>query len=414
VSLPVSVSLMQLSDVPAIVILLGLAAYMVLAGADFGTGVWELTAPRSARGLAIRDHAHDAMGPVWEANHVWLILILVVCWTAYPTAFASIFSTLSIPFFFAVVGIILRGSAYVLRAAAVTRREEGVIDNVFSLSSVLTPFFLGAAIGGIASGRVPVGNAAGNLLTSWVNPTSLMVGAIAVAAAAHLAAVYLAADAARAGNIELVHALRARALLSGIAAGALSIAGLAVVHSDAPRLFDGLVGGAGLVAVVISGVAGIVTLVLVWYGRYEPARFAGALAVAAVIAGWAAAQQPYILPGLSLHAAAGDRTALIAVLISAGLGALVLVPSLALLFGLKLRGRFERVVLHEAVAPARESRRPSPAAVALLAVLLLAGVALTVFAGFAWGTGLGVACLVVFVGGGFVLLARDVVDSPSV
>jgi cytochrome d ubiquinol oxidase subunit II len=404
---------MQLSDVPAMVILLGLAAYMVLAGADFGTGVWELTAPRSQRGLAIRDNAHEAMGPVWEANHVWLILILVVCWTAYPTAFASIFSTLSIPFFFAVVGIILRGSAYALRAAAMTRREEGLIDDVFSLSSILAPFFLGAAIGGIASGRVPVGNAAGNMVTSWVNPTSLMVGAIAVAAAAHLATVYLAADASRAGHDELVRAFRARALWSGIAAGALAIAGLVVVHGDAPRLFDGLTGGAGLVAVVVSGLSGIITLVLVWYGRYEPARGAGALAVAAVIAGWAAAQQPDILPGLTLHAAAADRTALIAVLVSVGAGALVLVPSLALLFGLKLRGRFEQVVLHEAVVAGGADRRAPRTSVVLLFLLLLAGAALTVFSGSAWGVGLGVGLLMAFVAGGFVLLARDMVESSS-
>jgi cytochrome d ubiquinol oxidase subunit II len=403
---------MQLADVPAILILVGLAAYMALAGADFGTGVWELLTPRSPRGLAIRDHAHDAMAPVWEANHVWLIFLLVVCWTAYPTAFASIFSTLSIPFFFAVVGIILRGAAYALRAAAVTRREQGLIDNVFSLSSVLTPFFLGAAIGGIASGRVPVGNAAGDLLTSWVNPTSLIVGAIAVATSAHLAAVYLAADAARAGNAMLVQAFRARALGSGVAAGGLAIAGLVVVHSDAPRLFDGLTSGAGLVAVVVSGVAGLVTLVLVWHDRHEPARVAGALAVAAVIAGWAAAQQPYILPGLTLHAAAADHTALIAVLITVGVGALVLVPSLTLLFSLKLRGRFERVLLHQAVAPAAESRRPLRAAAPLLLVVLVAGAALTVF-GPGWGVGLGIALLVVFVGAGFVLLARDVVDSFS-
>jgi cytochrome d ubiquinol oxidase subunit II len=353
------------------------------------------------------------MGPVWEANHVWLIFLLVVCWTAYPTAFASIFSTLSIPFFFAVVGIILRGSAYALRAAAVTRREQGLIDDVFSLSSIVTPFFLGAAIGGIASGRVPLGNAAGNMLTSWVNPTSLIVGAIAVAAAAHLAAVYLAADSARAGKVELVRAFRTRAIVSGVAAGALAIAGLVVVHSDSPRLFDGLTGGAGLVAVVISGLSGLLTLALVWYGRYEPARVAGALAVAAVIAGWAAAQQPYILPGLTVHAAAADRNVLIAVLVTAGVGALVLVPSLALLFGLKLRGRFDRVVLHEAGVAGGEQRRARRAPATLLLLPLVAGAALTVFAGSAWGVGLGIGLLVAFVAGGFVLLAGDMVENAS-
>jgi len=239
------------------------------------------------------------------------------------------------------------------------------------------------------------------------------VGAIAVAAAAHLAAVYLAADAARAGHVDMVHAFRARALASGVAAGALAIAGLAVVHNDAPRLFNGLTGGAGLVAVVVSGAFGIITLALVWYQRYEPARVAGALAVAAIIAGWAAAQQPFILPGLTLHAAAADRSVLIAILVSAGVGALVLVPSLVLLFGLKLRGRFERLVLHEPVAPTRGRRRPVGMVAALLLVVLVAGVGLTVFAGSGAGVGIGVALMLVFVAAGFVLLARDMVDSPS-
>ena len=204
---------MQLAYAPLILILIlvGLVAYTVLAGADFGTGVWELTARRGPRALALRDFAHDAMGPVWEANHVWLVFVLVVCWSAYPTAFGSIFSTLSVPFFVAVVGIILRGSAYALRAGAWTHRERGLIDDLFALSSILTPFALGAAVGGIASGRVPVGNAAGNLVTSWLNPTSIMIGAIAVAAAAHPAAVYLAADATRVGAAELVRGFRVRA-----------------------------------------------------------------------------------------------------------------------------------------------------------------------------------------------------------
>jgi cytochrome bd ubiquinol oxidase subunit II len=288
---------MQLAYAPLILILVGLVAYTVLAGADFGTGVWELTARRGPRALALRDFAHDAMGPVWEANHVWLVFVLVVCWSAYPTAFGSIFSTLSVPFFVAVVGIILRGSAYALRAGAWTHRERGLIDDLFALSSILTPFALGAAVGGVASGRVPVGNAAGNLVTSWLNPTSIMIGAIAVAAAAHLAAVYLAADATRAGAAELVRGFRVRALLSGVATGALALAGLAVVRGDAEHLFEGLTHGAGLAAVLVSGAAGVATLVLVWAGRYEPARYAGALSVAAVVAGWALAQRPDFLPG---------------------------------------------------------------------------------------------------------------------
>ena len=148
----------------------------------------------------MRDHAHHAMGPVWEANHVWLIFVLVVCWTGYPTAFASIVSTLAIPLFIAAVGIILRGTAYALRVGTGTVGELQPVDLVFALSSIIVPFAFGAAIGGIASGRVPVGNAQGDTFTSWVNWTSFLVGVLAVAVAAYLAAVYLAADAMRLGR----------------------------------------------------------------------------------------------------------------------------------------------------------------------------------------------------------------------
>ena len=163
-----------MAEIPAILILVGLAAYTVLGGADFGAGLWELTA-RGKRGEALRDHTHRSMAPVWEANHVWLIFILVMAWTCYPLAFSSIVSTLSIPLFVAGVGIIMRGTSYALRSGVTSPREEGALSITFALSSVLTPFALGAVVGGIASERVPVGNAAGDELTSWLNPTSLLI-----------------------------------------------------------------------------------------------------------------------------------------------------------------------------------------------------------------------------------------------
>src|SRR5262249_26882105 len=158
--------MLPLSLIPLVFALMGLAFYTVLGGADFGAGFWQLTAGRGRQAERVREHAHAAMAPVWEANHVWLIFVLTVVWTAYPTAFGSIASTLSIPLFIAAVGIIFRGVAYALRAGATGARELSAIDTVFSLSSVLTPFALGAAVGGIASGRVPVGNAAGDPFTS--------------------------------------------------------------------------------------------------------------------------------------------------------------------------------------------------------------------------------------------------------
>ena len=192
----------------------------------------------------------------------------------------------------AAVGIIPRGTAYAMRSGAPPDREtEGFTGFIFGASSVLTPFALGAAIGGIASGRVPVGNAAGDLVTSWLNPTSILIGVLAVATSGYMAAVYLAGDATRAGEEALARAFQVRALAMGVICGALAIAGLLVLRSDARSLFDNLTSGAGLAAVIVSAVAGATTLVLVRARRYEPARVSAALAVAAIIAGWGLAQR---------------------------------------------------------------------------------------------------------------------------
>ena len=205
---------------PLILIVAGLTAYGVLGGADFGAGFWSLLGgPADRAGKSLRDHAHHAIGPVWEANHVWLIFVLVVCWTGYPTAFGSIVSTLAVPLFIAAVGIILRGTAYALRAGTGSAGELRAVDLAFALSSIIVPFAFGAAIGGIASGRVPVGNAAGDQFTSWANWTSFLIGVLAVAVAAYLAAVYLAADGMRLGEPELAEAFRVRALAMGVVAG---------------------------------------------------------------------------------------------------------------------------------------------------------------------------------------------------
>jgi cytochrome bd ubiquinol oxidase subunit II len=218
----------HLYALPLIFALVGLAFYAVLAGADFGAGFWELTAGRGEGAEQIRDHAHAGMAPVWEAaNHVWLIFVLTVVWTSYPAAFGSIASTLSIPLFVAGIGIVLRGGAYAMRSGTTSRRERRAVDMLFSVSSILTPFALGTAISGIASQRVPVGNAAGDLVRSWLNPTS--IGVLAVTAAAYTAAVFLSADAARRGERDLAERFRLRALGAGLAAGAVAIAGIAVL-----------------------------------------------------------------------------------------------------------------------------------------------------------------------------------------
>jgi cytochrome d ubiquinol oxidase subunit II len=260
-------------------------------------------------------------------------------WTCYPVAFGSIVSTLSIPLFVAGVGIVFRGTSYALRAGTSRAREARTADTVFGVASVLTPFALGTVVGAIAAGRVPVGNAAGDLWTSWTSGLSLMVGVLAVALGAYLAAVYLAADAARRELPEMERTFRTRALVAGVVAGALALGGLAVLRADARALYDALVSGDGLPALIVSALAGVGTLALVWLRRYEAARYSAAVAVAAIVAGWALAQQPVLLPGLTVSQAAAPHDVLVAVLVSVAAGALVLAPSLALLFTLTLRGR---------------------------------------------------------------------------
>jgi cytochrome d ubiquinol oxidase subunit II len=363
--------------------LAGLVLYTVLAGADFGAGLWELLSGPGQRGREIRDHAHHAIAPVWEANHVWLIFVLTVTWTAFPVVFGSIASTLMVPISLAALGIIFRGLAYALQSATDVPRERRVIDLTFAVSSVLTPFMLGATIGAIASGRVPVGNAAGDLVTSWVNPTSILAGCLAVAVGAFLAAVYLAADAARLGEAILERAFRWRALAAGVVTGAVALAGLPVLHHDARHIYAGLTSGYGLAAVIVSACAGTGTLVLVWMSRFQLARATAAIAVAAVLAGWAAAQRPTVLPGLTLHAAAAPRTTLIAVTVAVVAGGVILAPSLGLLFRLVLTGGLDP---QQAPAPEpasrprqagsgdRARRAAGPALVCLLAgVVLLTG-----------------------------------------
>lgn len=397
---------MSLSSVPLLLALAGLALYVVLGGADFGAGMWQLAAGRGARGAAVREHAHEAMAPVWEANHVWLIFVLVVMWTCYPVAFGSIASTLAVPLFLAGIGIVFRGTAYALRAGTSGLREQAALDAVFGVASVLTPFALGTVAGAIAAGRVPVGNAAGGLWSSWTGALPLTIGVLAVALGAYLAAVYLAADGVRRGSAELERAFRGRALVAGVIAGGLAVAGLVVVHVDAHALYEGLVHD-GLPALIVSGLAGVATLALVWTRRYEAARYSAALAVAAVVAGWALAQEPVLLPGLTVSAAAASHDTLVAVVVSVAAGALVLAPSLALLFTLTLRGRlgYEEDGAPAAPVSASPARALAASRPGLLARISLACLLLTLgfltLADAGWAHAVGVFALLACVLTGF-------------
>jgi cytochrome d ubiquinol oxidase subunit II len=390
---------MLLQALPLVFVLIGLTLYTVLGGADFGAGFWQLVAGRGERAERIREYAHNSMGPVWEANHVWLIFVLTVFWTAYPSAFGAIAATLPAPLFIATVGIIFRGAAYALRAGAANARELGVIDTIFSLSSIITPFALGVAIGAIATDRVlPGGEAGSRVFSSWTNTTSIFIGLLAVVSCAYLAAVYLAADAARDEQRELEQAFRARALAAGAVAGVVAIAGIFLVSSDNPALYHSLTSGRALPAVVVSAVAGVATLAFVCSRRYERARYGAAVAVAAIIAGWALARWPTILPGLTVERAAAGHDTLVWIVLAVLVGAAILFPSLGLLFGLMLSGRFQTPASAGAEQAAGRAPRFSSRLEARIAIAcLIAGFGLLNVAEAPWEHAIGVVCLLAFI-----------------
>ncbi|MDX6541529.1 MAG: cytochrome bd ubiquinol oxidase subunit [Gaiellales bacterium] len=400
---------MTLAEVPLLVLLVGLVAYAVLAGADFGAGFWQMTPGRGEREASIREHARKAITPVWEANHVWLILVITVCWTCYPEAFAAIASTLAVPLTIAMLGIVLRAVAYVLRGQTRSVGAQRPVEMLFGVSSIVTPFALAAAIGGVASGRVPPGNARGDLVTSWLNGTSIAVGILAVVMTVYVAAVWLAADAARLDRPALVEAFRLRALVAAIVAGAVAFGSLIVVKYDAERLWSGLSSWPAVAAIAVSGLAGAAAIGLLATRRLEPARAVSVVAVAAVIAGWALAQRPEFLPGVTIAEAAAGRATLVAVLIGLAVGSLILIPSLALLFRLVLRGTFDAGAQSgERALPGHGSPLGDAGRAPALCLVGLAAGALTLVVGDqAWSIAVGAALLLVAGACGFAVVARS-------
>jgi cytochrome d ubiquinol oxidase subunit II len=331
----------------AVILVIGVTMYAIFGGADFGAGLWSLLAGRGDRGRRRRELIDWAIGPVWETNHVWLIFVLVVLWTGFPSAFASIFSTLFVPLSLAAFGIVLRGSGFAFQHTARRARGRALATAVFGAASVLTPFFLGTVVGAIAGGRVPVGNAAGDAVTSWWNTLSLVTGVLFVATGAYLASVFLVSDARRAGTPDLEQYFSNRALIAALVTGALATVGLVALHADARTVFDGLKSD-GLPLVVLSVVCGGAVLFLLRRRARRGARVLAAGAVAAVIWGWAVAQHPYLLPpSLTVSEAAAPSATLTTLLLVFGVAVLFVLPALGLLFTL-----VQRDLVRETAQPA--------------------------------------------------------------
>ena len=284
-----------MSTAVAVVLFVAVTAYAVFGGADFGAGFWDLVAGGAGARRAPREVIDHSIGPVWEANHVWLIFIFVVLWTGFPEAYASITLTLFVPLTLAAFGIVLRGSSFAFRKTVFRTRDRRNFGAAFALSSVLVPYCMGAVAGAIASGRVPAGGEAGDPWTSWVNPTSILGGVLAVVVVAYLAAVYLVWDARRLADRTMVEYFRRRAVVAAVVAGVAALVGIFVLRADARYLFDGLTTRA-LPLVILSGLCGVASLVLLVRRAERGARLLAIGAVASVVIGWGVAQWPYILP----------------------------------------------------------------------------------------------------------------------
>lgn len=324
---------MTLEVVVAAALFIGVITYALFGGADFGSGFYDLTAGGSLKGAELRTLIDHSIGPVWEANHVWLIYVLVMWWTAFPATFAAAMTTLFVPMLLALVGIVLRGASFAFRKYSATLAQARLYGAIFAGSSVITPFFLGAVAGAIASGRVPA-DGEGDRFASWLTPTSIFTGVIAVGTCAFLAGVFLVAESARQDRTALTDTLRRRTLVVGVVTGIVVFAALIPVTRDAPTLSEGLTGRAAPL-LVASGLAGLATLVLLVRRRYSLGRVTAAVAVGTVVAGWGVGQYPWLLVDeVRIEDAAGASATLSALMVAVALAAVLVLPALAYLYWL--------------------------------------------------------------------------------
>ena len=323
---------MGAAEAVAGILWLSFTAYAVLAGADFGGGIWDLFAsgPRAADQRAA---VAEAMSPVWEANHVWLIFLITGLFTAFPVTFGVLGLALYLPFTIATVGIVLRGTSFVFRAhgrAAVGLSSPWGV--VFGVASVITPFFLGTAAAAVASGsiRAPGGQLASGFLAGWTTPSAIVLGLTALAICAYLAATYLMVETE---DHPALHAdFRRRAIAASIASGLCALLAVGLSSMEGPRLLQSLT-GRGFPLFALALLNGPLALWAVWRWRARIARVAVVAQVVFFLWAWAVGQWPYLIPpDLTIADAAAPTATLTALLAVVGIGALVLIPSLWLLF----------------------------------------------------------------------------------
>jgi cytochrome d ubiquinol oxidase subunit II len=333
---------MDLATGVALVMTVGLNLYVLLGGADFGGGVWDLlaTGPRKEAQRSLIAHA---IGPIWEANHVWLILVVVLLFACFPPAFADYMIALHVPITLGLIGIVLRGSSFAFRTyGAVESREQRHWGRIFAGASIFTPLMLGVCIGAVAGGRVRVeeGLPVNGFVGSWLGPFPLAVGGFTLAVFSLLAAVYLTIEA---DDAALREDFRRRALLAAFAAGVMAAVALLTSRFDAPAVWQDLTRGSR--ALLFHGVTGafaIGVIVAVLRRRFHLARILAPVQVSLILWGWLANQYPYlIVPTMTIQEAAASPRTLRLALVALAAGAVFLFPSFAYLYATfeKFRGR---------------------------------------------------------------------------
>jgi cytochrome d ubiquinol oxidase subunit II len=334
-----------------------LIVYATFGGADFGAGLWDLFTP-GAQSDRRRELVNQAIGPVWEANHVWLVFLVVGLFSAFPKAFSTLCIVLIYPLIFALIGIVLRGSSFIFRTHGLRARPTLVIWNrVFSFSSILTPFFLGVSAAAVASGGIQTtGNVQANFGSLWLTPFAIVIGLMAVSLCATLAAVFLIVEAMDKKEPDLVILFRLQALIAGAATAVLGAVGLALAPVYAPVLWAGMLNHA-LPVVIATMLIGLATAITLYFGYYRIARALIIVETAFLLGSWGVSQLPYIIPpSVTIEEAAGAPSTLLLLLIGIIVGMLLVIPSIYFLFYIfKFQGAKEGVLQQGTVPKSEQS-----------------------------------------------------------
>ncbi len=326
---------MTIAVIALSILWLALITYAVLGGADFGAGIWDLFAVGKERHRQ-RDLINHAIGPVWEANHVWLIFLIVGLFNVFPSAFATLTVALFIPLTIVLIGIVLRGAAFIFRTYELDANNNltEIWSRVFSSSSLITPFFLGTSAAAVASGGLTdaSGQAQTNFGSAWLSPFALAIGAMAVTLCATLAAIYLTLEASRANETDLADVYRQRALVVGACTAVLGALGLLLSRLAAPELWQGLLDRA-IPVVVATMLIGLAAAALLYLKHYQAARIMIVLETAFLLGSWGLSQYPYVIPPhITIGNAANDPSVITALVICMLVGMALLIPSLYYLF----------------------------------------------------------------------------------